>query len=553
VSNYHIFSEWLALLVKTRSSQAVRKLMALQPDTARILRDGQEQEVGVSEVQVGDRVRVRPGERIPVDGEVVDGRSAVDQSLVTGEPVPEEKAEGSAAIGGSINGSGTLLVRATAVGESSFLQQVARQVEDARSLKPGVLHLVDAILRFYTPTVLLVALGAGLAWTVGVQLATGSIDATRAIFASLGVLVMGYPCAMGIAAPLAIVRGSGEAADRGIIMRTGEAFQTLRRVSHVLLDKTGTLTVGQPGVRRLAVLRSESELLEVAAAAEAASEHPLGRAIVEAALERDLLPPSPDDFEAVSGEGVTARVRGQQVLVGKPAFLTQRGIALDALQTEIDAFEEAGLTAIAVAQDSQALGAIGLGDALRPDAQQAVAAMKQQGLVPVLVTGDNARTAARVAAQVGIKQVRAGIRPNDKADLVRELQQRSQRRVAMVGDGINDAPALMQADVGIAMGTGTDIAIESADVIIVRDRLELILRARTISRQSTRKTRQNVAIAFLFNGIGIPAATTGLVYPVWAMVAMAASVTLIFANSLWGRPSLLVDAVRSVGKPASTA
>jgi len=553
VSNYHIFSEWLALLVKTRSSQAVRKLMALQPDTARILRDGQEQEVGVSEVQVGDRVRVRPGERIPVDGEVVDGRSAVDQSLVTGEPVPEEKAEGSAAIGGSINGSGTLLVRATAVGESSFLQQVARQVEDARSLKPGVLHLVDAILRFYTPTVLLVALGAGLAWTVGAQLATGSIDAMRAIFASLGVLVMGYPCAMGIAAPLAIVRGSGEAADRGIIMRTGEAFQTLRRVSHVLLDKTGTLTVGQPGVRRLAVLRSESELLEVAAAAEAASEHPLGRAIVEAALERDLLPPSAEEFEAISGEGVTARVRGQQVLVGKPAFLTQRGIALDALQTEIDAFEEAGLTAIAVAQDSQALGAIGLGDALRPDAQQAVAAMKQQGLVPVLVTGDNARTAARVAAQVGIKQVRAGIRPNDKADLVRELQQRSQRRVAMVGDGINDAPALMQADVGIAMGTGTDIAIESADVIIVRDRLELILRARTISRQGTRKTRQNVAIAFLFNGIGIPAATTGLVYPVWAMVAMAASVTLIFANSLWGRPSLLVDAVRSVGKPASTA
>ena len=370
---------------------------------------------------------------------------------------------------------------------------------------------------------------------------------------SLGVLVMGYPCAMGIAAPLAIVRGSGEAADRGIIMRTGEAFQTLRRVSHVLLDKTGTLTVGQPGVRRLAALRSESELLEVAAAAEAASEHPLGRAIVEAALERDLLPPSAEEFEAISGEGVTARVRGQQVLVGKPAFLTQRGIALDALQTEIDAFEEAGLTAIAVAQDSQALGAIGLGDALRPDAQQAVAAMKQQGLVPVLVTGDNARTAARVAAQVGIEQVRAGIRPNDKADLVRELQQRSQRRVAMVGDGINDAPALMQADVGIAMGTGTDIAIESADVIIVRDRLELILRARTISRQSTRKTRQNVAIAFLFNGIGIPAATTGLVYPVWAMVAMAASVTLIFANSLWGRPSLLVDAVRSVGKPASTA
>ncbi|MBN9103093.1 MAG: cation-translocating P-type ATPase [Pseudonocardia sp.] len=547
VANYHIFSEWLSLLVKTRSSQAVRKLLDLQPDTARVVRDGVERDTPIAQVGTGDMVRVRPGERIPVDGQVVEGYSTVDLSLVTGEPVPVEAGPGAEVIGGSINGAGSLLVTATRVGTESFLAQVVRHVEDARALKPGILHLVDRVLRVYTPTVLIVSALALTGWLLGSWLIVGEPDVRRAVFAAIGVLVMGYPCAVGIAAPLAIVRAAGEAADRGIIMRTGEAFQTFGQVATVLLDKTGTLTEGRPAVRELQAIGTEEELLAVAAAAESPSEHPLARAVVDAAQQRGLTVAAAEEFTSVTGFGVTARVGGREVLVGRPHFVTDRGIDLAALSDAVTRLEAAGRTVVAVAADGAALGVIALGDEIRGDAASAVAQLRAGGLTPVLVTGDNPQAAAHIAAQLGIDDVRAGVLPEGKAQIVREFQT-GDARVAMVGDGINDAPALMQADVGIAMGGGTDIAVESADVIIVRDDLHAVLAARDLSRSAYRRTRQNVALAFTFNGIGIPLATTGLVYPVWAMVAMAASVTAIFVNSIGGRPSLLFDAIASVGR-----
>jgi P-type Cu+ transporter len=292
IATYHIFSEWLSLIVKTRSSQAVKRLLDLQPDTTRVVRGGSEIEVRVDEVAKGDLVRIRPGERVPVDGTVERGRSGVNQSFVTGEPIPVEKQEGDSVVGGSINGTGTLLVRVTAVGEESFLQCIVRQVEDARALKPGILHLVDRILRIYTPAVLLIAALAFIGWMLGPLFVAGHPDLGRAVFAALSVLVMGYPCAVGISAPLSIVRGAGEAADQGILMRTGEAFQTYRRVSQIVLDKTGTLTEGKPSVREIeAAGGSESELLAIAAAAESSSEHPLADAIVKTAFERKIIPP----------------------------------------------------------------------------------------------------------------------------------------------------------------------------------------------------------------------------------------------------------------------
>ncbi len=549
IVNYHLFSEWLSLLVKTRSSQAVRRLLDLQPETALAVRGERETEIGIDEVRVGDLVRVRPGARVPVDGRVTAGHSAVDESFVTGEPMPVEKVAGDAVIGGSINGLGTLLVRVTAVGAETFLQLVVRHVEDARALKPGILHLVDRILRIYAPAVLSLSALSFVWWTAGVWWLTGQPDLGRAVFAALSVLVMGYPCAVGIAAPLSIVRGAGEAADQGILMRTGEAFQALRLVRSIVLDKTGTLTVGRPVVKEIVALGTADELLALAAAVESSSEHPLGRATLDAALDRRHRVPAVENFEAVSGRGVSARVDGRRVLVGRPAYLQDSSVDVSPLRQRIAELEAAGQTVVVIGRERELLGAISFGDELREDAVAAVAAMKEAGVGPGLVTGDHEGAARRVAAAARIEEVHAGVLPGEKAEIVRKLQQHG--RVAMVGDGINDAPALMQADVGIAMGAGTDIAIESADVVIVGNRLRAVVTAREISRWSYRKTRQNVILAFLFNGLGIPAAATGLVYPVWAMVAMAASVTSIFVNALWGRPSLFFNAVLSVGRASA--
>jgi P-type E1-E2 ATPase len=330
-------------------------------------------------------------------------------------------------------------------------------------------------------------------------------------------------------------------------MRTGEAFQAFRQVTTVVFDKTGTLTEGRPAFREVLAApgASEDEVLALAAAAEAPSEHPLARAIVEAAIERDLPLSSAADFASATGRGVTARVGDRQVVVGQTSLLAEHGIEAGALAGRIEALEAQGRTVVAVVADGELLGVLALGDELRADAADAVAALRAAGVTPVLLTGDNPRAAAQMAARAGIEAVHAGVLPGEKAEIIRQLQRSG--RVAMVGDGINDAPALMQADVGVAMGGGTDIAMESADVIILNSRLTSVLAAREISRRSYRKTRQNVALAFTFNGVGIPIAATGILYPVWAMAAMAVSVTSIFANSLWGRPQLLVQALLSVG------
>jgi heavy metal translocating P-type ATPase len=530
IATYHLLSGFVSIKVRARTSQAVAKLMALQPATARVVRDGQETELPVEDVGVGDLVRVRPGESIPVDGQVADGASAVDASLVTGEPIPEEMTAGGEVIGGSINQTGTLLVRVTRVGQDSFLAQVISHVERARALKPGLLALVDRILTVYVPAVLAVAAAALLFWTLGAWVLFGQPDWSRAIFAALAVGVMGYPCALGMATPLAMIRGGGMAAAKGILMRSAEAFQIFGQVDRIVLDKTGTLTQGRPAVAAVepAPGVEPAQVLRLAAAVEDLSEHPLARAIVDHAAAAGIKPETVTDFHAHTGQGVTGRVTGRRVFVGKPAAA---GADLTPLAGRVDALEAQARTVVAVvADDGRLVGVVAVADPVKPDAASTVAQLRRRGVEPVMLTGDNPRTAAAVAQQAGIAEVHAQMLPDQKAAKVRELQHAG-RRVVMVGDGINDAPALMQADIGIALGAGTDIAIESADVIVIGHRLTAVVDAFRIGVSSYRRTKQNLAIAFVFNGVGVPAATTGLVHPIWAMAAMAASVTLVLANS----------------------
>ncbi|WP_273888710.1 heavy metal translocating P-type ATPase [Rubrobacter naiadicus] len=536
ITTYHLLSEWTSLKVRTRSSQAVRKLLELVPNTARVVRAGCEEEVPLEEVRPGELVRVRPGESIPVDGEVAEGTSGVDQSLVTGESIPDEKGVGDEVIGGSVNQTGTLLVRVTKVGEESFLSQVTRQVEEARALKPGILQLVDKVLQVFVPTVVGFAALAVLIWTLGAWLVTGEPDWSRAIFSALAVFVMGYPCALGMATPLAMIRGGGMAARKGILMRSGEAFQVLKEVKRVVLDKTGTLTEGKPALVELVPLKGfeEDEALRLAASAEGPSEHPLARAVVDAAAERGIPVPEAEDFQSVSGKGITATVEGHRVAIGNPRFVEGEGVELEGARRKLEELQAAGNTVVALAVDGEPAALIALADRIKDDAVEAVERLKAAGLEPVMLTGDNERTARAVAREVGIEEYRAEVLPQDKAYVVRELQEQG-HRVLMVGDGINDAPALMQSDVGIAIGAGTDIAIESADIVLVGERLGAVVDAYHIGVSSYRKTVQNISLAFAFNGIGVPLAATGLVYPVWAMVAMAASVSVVLANSFGGR------------------
>jgi heavy metal translocating P-type ATPase len=535
ITTYHVLSGYASLFVRTRASQAVRKLMELQPPSARVIRNGREEEVPIEYVQQGDLVRIRPGEAIPVDGQITEGASAVDESLITGEPIPKEKVPGDEVIGGSINQAGTLVVRVTKVGEESFLQQVARHIEEARALKPGIILLVDRILRAYVPGVLAFAGLALLIWVAGAWLVTGQPDWTRATFGALAVLVMGYPCALGMATPLAMIRGGGEAARKGILMRSGEAFQVFGDIKKIILDKTGTITVGKPRVVDVfAVQGNKRDVLRVAASAESPSEHPLARAVIDRAEKDGIELLAVEDFEAVAGRGIRARAGNSVVLVGSPPFLRDKGADLTPADRQMREWVEQGKTVVGVAADGRLLGLLAIADEIKEDAAEAVDRLKRLGIEPVMITGDNERAARAVAQQVGITEVYAQVLPQDKAAKVRALQEQGYR-VAMVGDGINDAPALMQADVGIAIGAGTDIAIESSDIIIVGDRLNAVVDAYHLGRSSFRKTVQNLTLALSFNGIGVPAAVTGLVHPIWAMVAMVASVSTVLLNSFGGR------------------
>jgi Cu+-exporting ATPase len=530
ITTYHLLSGYTSGYLRTRTSKAVAKLMALQPATARVVRHGTELEVPIEEVAVGDRVRVRPGEALPVDGRVVEGSSTVNEALVTGEPVPAEKRVGSEVIGGSINQAGTVVVEVTKVGKDSFLSQVTRYVEEARALKPGIIALNDAILAWFVPAVLVAGFGALIFWSV-IPLATvGHTDAARGLFAMLAVAVMGYPCALGMATPLAMIRGGGRAAEKGILMRSGQAFQTFGQVRRVVLDKTGTLTAGKPSVTTIAPVEGVDrfELLRLAAGVEASSEHPLARAIVECALEAGLDLPDVAGFRSFAGNGVQGSVEGRWMVVGKPDFVagTLSGPVPESFAAEA---ERAAQTVVWTAADGVLLGAVAITDAVRPDAAEAIAGLRRRGMEPYLVTGDNERV-ARAVAKVGIAEVRAGVLPDQKADLVRGLQADG-TRVAMVGDGINDAPALMQADVGLAIGAGSDIAIESADVILIGERVCSVADAYDIATESYRKTKQNLAVALALNSMGVPAAASGYVNPIWAMVAMVASVTVVLSNS----------------------
>jgi len=538
VTAYHVLSGYTSLVVRARASEAVRKLLSLRPPTARIVRGGAEEEVPLEAVRVGDLVRVRPGEAIPVDGVVVEGNSVVDESLVTGEPLPVEKVPGSEVVGGSVNGPGSLLVEVRRVGEESFLERVVRAVEEARARKPGVLQLVDRVLRYYVPAVIgFGVLGFGV-WTLGAWLLLGAADIPRAIYATLAVFVMGYPCALGMASPLAMIRGGGEAATRGILIRSGEVFEAFKDVRVVAFDKTGTLTQGKPGVSAVVARPGVDEVavLRLAAAVEARSEHPLGQAVVEAAHARGLGIPEALDFSASPGRGVEATVERRRIRVASPRFLKGAGVDWGGLDRECAWLQARGMTVVGVAVGGEVLGLIAFSDSLKPEAREVVHRLRARGIRPLLLTGDHARTAQVIAHALGIedKDVHAELLPQEKAERVRALQ-REGVRVAFVGDGINDAPALTQADVGIAVGAGTDIAIDSADVVLVGKRLVAVVEAYEIARRTYRKTVENLLLAFTFNGVGVPLAATGLVHPAWAMAAMVASVSAVLFNSFFGR------------------
>ncbi len=533
VVGFHLIGGYFSVLVHVRASQSVRRLLQLAPQTAWRLRpDGSEEEVPVDQLRVGDVVRVRPGERVPADGVVVEGSAAADESLLTGEPMPVDKLVGDEVIGGSLNQAGSLVVKVTRVGPESFLRTVARYVAEARALKPGILRLVDRVLLWFVPGVFTAAMFGFLLWTVGVAVAGGRPDPLRATFAALSALVMGYPCALGMATPLAIVRAAGEAARHGVLMRSGEAFQLLRLVDTVVFDKTGTLTEGTP---RLATIQANGlptdELLRLAASAELPSEHPLARAIVEGARTRGIELPEPSEFAAHPGRGVEAEVAGHRVLVGTARWLRERGVDPSPLRAGAEALQNAGETAVFVAVDGRPAGVLGIADRLKPDARKSVQVLRRKGLRVVMPTGDDRRTAEAVAREARVDAVVSEVFPGEKAEAVRRMQQEG-RRVAMVGDGINDAPALMQADVGIALGAGTDIAIEAADVMLVGERLMALVEAVDLAARSYRMTVTNVGLALAFNGCGVLAALSGQLAPVWAMLAMAASVATVLGRSL---------------------
>lgn len=528
--------KFLEARAKGQTSEAIKKLMGLRPKTARVVRDGQEMDLPIDQVTVGDIVIVRPGEKVPVDGEVIEGHSSVDESMLTGESLPVEKVPGSRVVGATINKSGWFKFRAEKVGKDTALAQIIRLVEEAQGSRAPIQKLADQVSAYFVPAVILIALITFLVWYFFIPLPAGAeVTAfTRALINMVAVLVIACPCAMGLATPTAVMVGTGKGAELGILIKSGDALERAGKTTTVVFDKTGTLTRGQPEVTDILAGEmpgGEDELLRLASSVEKASEHPVGEALVAEAGNRHLGLAQPEDFGAVTGHGVQALVEGRRVMVGNLRMMSENGVHLNGMHSAVEKLQQEAKTAVLVAVDGQVRGVIGVADVVKEGAAQAVATLKGMGLRVAMITGDNQATALAIASQVGVDQVLAEVLPGDKAAEIKKLQTQG-AVIAMVGDGINDAPALAQAEVGIAIGTGTDVAISTAPIVLMSGELKGVVRAIDLSRRTLKTIKQNLFWAFFYNVILIPAAAAGFLNPMLAAGAMAFSSIFVVSNSL---------------------
>jgi len=532
-----LLGQVLELRARERTSGAIRALLNLAPKTARrIGADGRDEEVPLEAVMVGDRLRVRPGEKVPVDGTVAEGHSALDESMVTGESMPVTKAVGDAVIGGTINQSGALVVVAERIGRDTMLARIVQMVADAQRSRAPIQRLADQVAGWFVPVVLLVAVIAFAAWALWGP----EPRLAHALIAAIAVLIIACPCALGLATPMSIMVGIGRGAGLGVLIRNAEALERMEKIDTLVVDKTGTLTEGHPSLTGIVAAPGfdEDELLRLAAGVERASEHPLASAVVAAAEARGIALPDVSDFDAPSGKGAVGRVEGRHITLGNAGFMAQRGIDIAALSARAEELRRDGATAIFIGVEAQGAGILALADAIKPTTATAVAALRGQGIRVVMLTGDNRTTAEAVARRLGIDEVEADVLPDGKSAVIARLQSEG-RIVAMAGDGVNDAPALAAADVGIAMGSGTDVAIESAGVTLLKGDLNGIVRARRLSAATMANIRQNLFFAFVYNAAGVPIAA-GLLYPLFgvllspviAAAAMALSSVSVVTNAL---------------------
>jgi len=524
-----LLGQVLELRARSHTASAIRALLKLSPTTARLIgADGAETDVSLAEVKVGARLRIRPGEKVPVDGVVVDGASAVDEAMITGEPIPVEKHIGSPLIGGTVNQTGTLVLRAERVGQDTMLAQIVRMVGEAQRSRAPIQRLADAVAAWFVPAVIVVAAGASVVWAVWGP----APQLTHALLVATSVLIIACPCALGLATPLSVMVGTGRGASAGILVKHAEALEGLSKVSTLVIDKTGTLTEGKPKLAAVVTLSgiTEERLLSLAAGIEQMSEHPLASAIVKAAQQRDISVPQAQHFRSLTGRGVVGEVEGHTLVIGNRALLEEQGVPCAALEVDAEKLREQGHVVMFVSIDAQLAGMLALADPVKASARTAIRVLREQGLRIVMLTGDTKTTAEAVAKQLDIAEVHADLIPADKRERVAQLQASGQR-VAMAGDGINDAPALAQADVGIAMGTGTDVAIESAGITLMHDDLHGIVRARKLSQHTLRNIRQNLVLAFGYNMLGIPIAA-GVLYPLtgWLMSPMLASAAMSLSS-----------------------